>query len=201
MTYGLLRNVVSAAVCFLLVSCTSTAKQSGPSPTLTVFPPVSSDTANAAALPTVVTVVVENMSQRVRQEMASVQDGPPLRFGVWSIQVEEFVVSPRPDASILLYVQESYVTEDGRSVVPRFPYAVESGERAVFFLSHQCPGNVARSGSAFCLDGQVPGMTGPRIIRDGFVEVVRQGQRVEEPVGDFLTRVTSVAKEFGKPTP
>lgn len=164
-------------------------------PTPTAFPSITSDSANAAALPSLAAVVVGTVSQRVRQETATSQAGPPLRFGVWLIDVEEYIVLPQAEPTLLLYVQESYTTEDGRAVVPRFPFTLAPSQRAVFFLTHDCPAGVAQSAAAYCLDGQVPGMTGPRIIRDGVVQVIRKGERVEESVATFLERVKAVAIE------
>lgn len=193
--WRLVAGTVVAAI--ILANCgTSDLSQ----PTTTAFPSITSDSANAAALASVAAIVVGTVSQRVRQETATSQTGPPLRFAVWAIDVEEYVVWPQAEPTLTLYVQESYTTENGRAVVPRFPFTIAPGQRAVFFLTHDCPVGVAQSGGAYCLDGQVPGMTGPRTIRDGVVEVIRTGERVDESVAKFLERVKTVAMEAKRPT-
>ena len=151
------------------------------------------DTANLAVSPNVAAVVVGRVIERTEEETTAAS-----RFGIWQIDVEQPLVGLAGSEQVFLRVQEVYHPPDGPVSVPRFPFTLEQGQRAVFMLTTDCASGLPQRRAVFCLAGQAPGLSGPRTIKDGKVRIYRNGQYLAVPVDEFVERINQLAIEAGR---
>lgn len=170
--------------------------------TTTRLPSVTEDSANLAAHPSVSTVLIGLVDEKVAEETFLLEGGETsVRFGSWRVRVERYLVDAQPYREILVRLEEMFVQPDGTLRPTRFPVGLKPGDRAVFVLVRDAgPNRPPLAEGAFTLVTHGPGALGRWTVQDGQVNTMLAGQGRREPLEEFVTRIIGVAEGAGRTT-
>lgn len=195
-------GVLAVIGVLLLAACSPTP----PTPTAvfddrTVAPPPRTSEF-AERYPDVVAVIIGRVVEKTGETVepsSSGGSGCPCtdRLGLWSVEVERYLINPQPYERITFKVIEETTREDGSQAIRwgSQPPLLREGDRAVFFLERRM------SSLHPLLAGETyGGFDVVRWIEDGLVDVVRYGGiHLAEwvPLGEYAESIVAMTRPGG----
>jgi hypothetical protein len=170
-----------------------------PEPTATPVPSPLENTASYAADPGVDHVVFGRVTRKIGEVKLPDAEIPGFNlFSYWGVEVEQYVVGRTSSGEVVLVVHEGDANADGvKFRGARFPITIPLGEDVFVFLDRRPSGWPGLAQASFSVPAE-PGANGLLVIRDGKLDVTRDGEQVEVTVDVFVDEVIRVGRLSNK---